>query len=601
MTAVAPVSSHDVHPLLRHPRPITRDSAKAQRMLGLIADTEEKSNGLHRAQSKTTKWLERPFYAHQDVSDIESGKEEEEDFEKRPGAAVDGRNVDKKDAHLLEHWADRPTSFSSEDAVRNSLKPKTKLDASFNKPRPGPLTNLRPVSYTSQHLLTPDWTASPATMHPNSYRRPNSLQPASPSMHRSSFSSSSSNSDSMPQFSHPQTWPVQQPHQQRTDGQRGRPASYQPPSAMSRDGSYSPLGGSHVNDSRPRPTSFATYHHRERRKSKIASSRGLRNNSYPNFSRPISEAGPTATPEQHDATYNRLTECEVGPPSPSFPVRAILDGFDNGKSNDDKKPKKRWSAIPESIKKFTTSRRSSGTTQDPPTPETTMEALRRMNLTEDNLTRYQGEVKRTSVPPSRASTLGVNLLPTPTHSPLELKHTMLDQSLPPPFAPWADEPLSPTVSSQEQRDNSLSPSKKGIRSRLSVDNFKRRRPESMQSHSRKSSLGMPSPTTLAPPPHTPTHAPTSPRPTSRRGATPSLERACIICKTSQDLSAFINHQISGNCWHEPATCIQCLKSHIERCVTAQGWDHCNCPECGELISYDDMAAFAEDGIVKWED
>jgi hypothetical protein len=603
MTAVAQISSHDVHPLLRHPRPITRDSAKAQRMLGLIADSEEKLTGLHRQQSKTTKWLERPFYAHLDVSDVES--EKEEDFEKRHGAVVDAKSDDEKDAHLLERWPKRPTSLSSEDAVQNSLEPKTKLGASFNKKRPEPLKSLRPTSYTSQHLLTPDWTASPATMSPNiQHQRTNSQQPNSPNMHGSSFSSSSSGS--MPQFLHPQTWPVPQAQQQWTNGRTARPVSYQPPSSMSRDGSYSPLGSSHSDERRPRPTSFATYQHGERRKTKIASSRGLRNNSYPNFSRPISEAGPTALPGEivrDDVVYRRFNDCEVGPPSPSFPVRTALEGFEigNDKNKDDKKPKKRWSAIPDTFKKFTT-RRSSGTVQEP-TPETTKEALRRMNLTEENLTRYQGDVSHTPAPPSRASTLGVKLLPTPTHSPLTFKHPMLEQDLPVPFAPWAaDGPPSPTVSSHEKRDSSLSPTRNGLRSRLSIENFKRMRPESRQSHShsRQSSLGMPSPLTLAPLPQTVTHAPTSPRPLSRRG-TPSLERTCIICKTSQGSSAFIAHQISSNCWHEPATCFQCLKSHIERCVTAQGWDHCNCPECGEHIGYDDMAAFADDGIVKWED
>lgn len=67
----------DLHPALRHPRPVTRDTAKAQRMLGLIADSEEAR--LHREKSITTRWLERPLYAHLDVSDVESGKETDDD------------------------------------------------------------------------------------------------------------------------------------------------------------------------------------------------------------------------------------------------------------------------------------------------------------------------------------------------------------------------------------------------------------------------------------------------------------------------------------------------------------------------------------------
>lgn len=66
-----------LHPALRHPRPVTRDTAKAQRMLGLIADSEDAK--LHREKSITTRWLERPLYAHLDVSDVETEKETDDD------------------------------------------------------------------------------------------------------------------------------------------------------------------------------------------------------------------------------------------------------------------------------------------------------------------------------------------------------------------------------------------------------------------------------------------------------------------------------------------------------------------------------------------
>jgi hypothetical protein len=81
MTMLAQSQSHshpqsDIHPLLRHPRPITRDSAKAQRMLGLIAASEE--TALQRQKSVTTRWLERPTYAQLDVSDVESEQSDDE-------------------------------------------------------------------------------------------------------------------------------------------------------------------------------------------------------------------------------------------------------------------------------------------------------------------------------------------------------------------------------------------------------------------------------------------------------------------------------------------------------------------------------------------
>ena len=46
-------------------------------MLGLIADSEEAR--LYREKSVTTRWLERPLYAHLDVSDVESEKETDDD------------------------------------------------------------------------------------------------------------------------------------------------------------------------------------------------------------------------------------------------------------------------------------------------------------------------------------------------------------------------------------------------------------------------------------------------------------------------------------------------------------------------------------------
>lgn len=85
------LAQNDVHPALRHPRPVTRDTAKAQRMLGLIADSEEVR--LQREKSFTTRWLERPFYAHLDVSDVESGKESDDDDSSR---ALDARKPHRR-------------------------------------------------------------------------------------------------------------------------------------------------------------------------------------------------------------------------------------------------------------------------------------------------------------------------------------------------------------------------------------------------------------------------------------------------------------------------------------------------------------------------
>jgi hypothetical protein len=600
MAAVAHLpGQHNVHPLLRHPRPITRDSAKAQRMLGLIAETEEKLSGLHREKSKTTKWLERPMYAHLDVSDVES--ERGEDHEDKVIESANGNHDDEKDASLSKQWIpNRSTSFSSEDAVQTAIEPKAKLDSSFNKRRPESLATLRPVSYNSHHL-SPEWTASPATMSPNTQRqRPFSMQPTNPHVPRSSLASSSS-SDSIPKFIHTQTWP--EPSAPRvSNGPLRRPVSYQQLNSTSAQGDFASLETPQLKEGRPRPTSFATYQHRDRRTSKIASSRGLRNNSYPNFSRPISEIGPKAVPGEHiesPAMYNRFEDSQDGPPSPPSPMRSALEAFALGSSEnkDEKKSKNRWSTIPSALKKLTMKRSSIAQDSE---PGTTLDGLRRMDYTEENVLCHDCDGSRTpSV--SHTSGLGVKLLPTPTYSPLELKHPLFQGDLPRPFAPWADAPPSPAFSQDKHRgsDASLSPTRKRAQSRLSVENIIPKRPESF--HSRNSSVGMPSPKSQAPPPMMAMELPASPRLMSGRG-TPSLERTCIICKLTKEPSTFVNRRISANCWHEPATCFPCLQSHIERCVVTQGWESCTCPECGERMTYDDIGSFADDDkLVKWEE
>ncbi|OAL07467.1 hypothetical protein IQ06DRAFT_207729 [Phaeosphaeriaceae sp. SRC1lsM3a] len=582
---------HDIHPLLRHPRPITRDSAKAQRMLGLIADSEAKTTGLHRELSKTTKWLERPLYAHLDVSDVESEREDDLKHTPKDDIRRDEQVDFEKDPDMLVHRINmgRPTSSSSKDAVtvHTAFEPKTDLSSDSNKRRPQPLKSLRPVSYNSQHLLSPEWTTSPATMSPQIVRRrPISLQPSVPDLQRNSFSSSTS-SDSVPRFIHPQTWP--QPHPQLP-----RPVSYQPPATVTQHGSTASLGSLPFNDRRPRPTSFATYQHRDRRNSKIASSRGLRTGSYPNFSRPYQDVVPQAVPGENiegDAVYHRFNDNEVGP-SQCSPVHTGTEDHncDQVGSKDEKKSKHRWSTIPQTLKKFTM-RRSSITAQES-RPDMSMGSL---HLTEQSSSSH-------ILSGSNKSTLNANLLPTPTYSPLEFKNTMLQDGLPAPFAPWTDGPPSPAMSSRRERrgsDASLSSMRKRL-SQISIENFKYKRPES--NHSRHSSFGTPaSPKSHVLSTHVAIETPVSPRPISRRG-TPSLERTCIMCKTSKEPSVFVDRRITSNCWHEPATCFPCLQSHVETCVISKGWEHCSCPECGEIMTYDDIGSFADDGkLVKWQD
>ncbi|KAG9188320.1 hypothetical protein G6011_02243 [Alternaria panax] len=652
MAAVA--QSHvqdDVHPLLRHPRPIKRDSAKAQRMLCLIADSEEASRNLQRERSVTTRWLERPMYEHLDVSDVEEEKDQRPDVKEqkrevtkeRPSAVEEKPEVieekprEDSDSDLLDKWTnpDRPTSsFNPEETLRKLPETTSNAnpDTSFIKRRPLPLT--RPVSYNPQHLLSPEWVASPSTMSPNTPgQRPVSSSLDSLDKPRSSISSRGSCECERPQV-HPSQWTYPSMNDTKAS-QTQRPISYHPQSFTALD--------SPPMQSRPRPTSFATYHQRNRSGAKIASSRGLRNNSYPmNHSRPMSGSAPKAVSGENienDMVYQQYGDDEVGPPTPvtssklafspppvfsatpATPIHSTLDAFAaiEEKSKPEKKTKHRWSTIPQALKNFGARRRDSSATQEQPRFATVVEDLRRMNLTQENLHVYETEVSQNPTASKRLST--VDRIPTPSYSPFDMsvKSTQLETPLPAPFAPWADGPPSPAASADRCRSsgNSLSPTT--MPSRLFVENVPQVRPVSMQSlplstqsrpvstqsrpvsmqSQRSSIIALPSPniTCTAPqryqrPNFDISVSPRAGTPSSRRN-TPAIERTCILCKTARPIWEFSERRITANCWHDPATCVECLQSWVRQCASMHGFDGCTCPECGEAMAREDIGAWGE--------
>lgn len=613
----------DVHPLLRHPRPIKRDPAKAHRMLDFIAGSEEALNSLQREKSVTTRWLERPMYEQQQTSQVaeQSSQPTEEPVPEavqvqEPSKQEPALHVvdvpretptDDSDSDLLDKWTnpDRPTSTLKADTslrVLPDLEPMSKLNTCFVKQRPQPLT--RPVSYNSQHLLTPEWTASPTTFSPEtSGSRYISSSLDSMEKPRSSISSRDS-------YECEQVHPAlrnRQPMQETKDTQTGRPISYHPQSFTSLDSP--PL------KQRPRPTSFANYHQRVRSGTKIASSRGLRNNSYPaNSSRPVSGIIPkTVAGEniENDTSYQCFGDDEVGPPTPmksttstlpsplafsatpAIPVRSPFDSFDNleqkpkeEKPKPEKKNKNRWSTIPQAFKNFGARRRdSTAAQQEQPKFATVVDDIRRMKLTEENLHTYDSESTRASVLSKRQSAF--DLAPTPAYSPLNASTTPASPHLvplPAPFAPWTtNAPPSPAMTTADRRRSSaasLSPKQKPLG--LAVDIPHQTRPSSMHSYSSR------------PPTTATTSTADVPRigtPASRRN-TPAIERTCILCKTVKSNAEFVTRRITKNCWHEPATCVECLQGWVMECARgARGIEGCTCPECGEGMAGEDVFAF----------
>ncbi|KAI2477882.1 hypothetical protein Ptr902_10565 [Pyrenophora tritici-repentis] len=628
MAAVA--QSHvqdDVHPLLRHPRPIKRDPATAQRMLSMIADSDDVLRSIHREKSVTTRWLERPMYGD---SKVVGGEEEKEEIKEQPVVLKEEakeqpvllkeeapkENTKESDFDLLDKWTnpDRPTSsFNPEETLKKLVPnpdPNSNIDASSMRRRPQPLT--RPISYNAQHLLSPDWTASPSTLSPQtSSQRPASSYLDSLDRTRGGISSRGSC-----ECEHPQVHPVAYtypPTQQAIEARKERPASYQPDSFTSLDSPPLPP--------RPRPTSYATYQPRPRVRSggKIASSRGLRNNTYPNnLSKPVPGSAAKAVAGENienDMVYQRFGDDEVGPPTPATsgaptlsplpawsaasatPINTGRDVFEQfeEKSKPEKKIKHRWSTIPQALKNFSAKRRESAATQDQPKFSMVVDDLRRMNLTAENLQHYEAVSSRESTP-KRMST--VDLIPTPTLTPSDFPPTHLDAPLPAPFAPWANAPPSPAVTADRRRSSgnplTLNTMSSGVETMPQV------RPVSW--HSRRSSIiAVPSPGVTCTAPqlrHTkdvaisPRATPPSSRPCSRRN-TPAIERTCILCKTSRPVYEFVQRRITANCWHEPATCAGCMQGWLRQSVDINGWEGCSCPECGERMASEDVAAFAE--------
>ncbi|KAH6848109.1 hypothetical protein B0I37DRAFT_415786 [Chaetomium sp. MPI-CAGE-AT-0009] len=74
----------------------------------------------------------------------------------------------------------------------------------------------------------------------------------------------------------------------------------------------------------------------------------------------------------------------------------------------------------------------------------------------------------------------------------------------------------------------------------------------------------------------------------------SGDRECIICTDTKPVSHFPTAGITKSCAHEPATCLVCVATSIRTDLSSRLWNEIKCPECRELLEYDDVQRFADD-------
>jgi hypothetical protein len=372
-----------------------------------------------------------------------------------------------------------PASFDSFEAIQKLAEPKvSKLEKSFGIKRVES-TDWMPPSYNPEEIQSiasysssPEWAALSNTLKQNArQQRPVSLQldnpnllvkPTLPSI--PSFSSFGMNEPDL-RLIHPQTWaappahPIQpkQPHRSESyDSGRESFESIEKPWL----------------EGRPRPMSFATYHSRNRSKTKIASSRSSRLNTYPNFSHKMSGENPDIRVDQHhdqDTTHGAqethwgegvVVASPVPLSAPPFERKNTFERIGGRMLSDEEKEleKEKAAKVEKGNKvllKFAKPAKRRASNANELDRASIIEDFRRVSQNAPEINnqkpiithRYssynepaQSEAEPTPSPRPQSQLKPLDLLPTPQHSPLAMtfdKSPRNSTVLPPPFAPWA--------------------------------------------------------------------------------------------------------------------------------------------------------------------
>ena len=378
-----------------------------------------------------------------------------------------------------------PASFDSVEAVQKLAESKVcKLEKSFDIKRvettdcTPPSHNPEEIHSIASYSSSPEWAALSNTLKQNArQQRPVSLHLdnsnllTKPSL--SSIPSLSSFGKTEPDLRlvHPQTWaalPTQSAQNQRSESYDSERESFE---SISKPWLESTL----------HPTSYGTYHSRNRSKTKIASSRSSRLNSYPNFSRKMSSENPDVMASKHidqDTTYvaqetyfekDNMVTSPVPLSAPPFTRKNTFERLGGRMLNDEEKEmekekaaraekgnksKNRWSTIP-NLLKFAKPAKRRPSNANELDRITVVEEFRRVsqnapeqyNQTPIITHRYSSYNEPTRSEVESAASLRpqsqlkpLDLLPTPQHSPLAMSFDKSPRDsavLPPPFAPWA--------------------------------------------------------------------------------------------------------------------------------------------------------------------
>jgi len=70
---------------------------------------------------------------------------------------------------------------------------------------------------------------------------------------------------------------------------------------------------------------------------------------------------------------------------------------------------------------------------------------------------------------------------------------------------------------------------------------------------------------------------------------------CVVCLEPKAASDFPTAPLTNTCDHVPCTCLDCVRTAITIDLSGKMWSRIACPECEELLSYEAIQLYADDG------